>query len=46
MLLFSDDQVIISNTEDSLQKTTYKLYQMITEHGLTIPEQKTKTDGI
>jgi len=29
-LLFADDQVIISNTEDSLQKAAYKLNQIIT----------------
>jgi hypothetical protein len=33
MLLFADDQVVISNTEDNLQKAAYKLNQIITEHG-------------
>jgi hypothetical protein len=34
-VLFADDQVIISNTEDNLQKATHKLDQIITECGLT-----------
>ena len=42
MLLFADDQVIISNTEDNLQNAAYKLNQIITEHGLTISVQKIK----
>jgi len=41
MLLFADDQVIIADTEDNLQKATHKLNQ-ITEYGLTISVQKTK----
>jgi len=41
-LLFAEDQVIIYNTEDSLQKAAYKLNQIITERGLTISAQKTK----
>jgi hypothetical protein len=40
-LLFADDQVIISNTEDKLQKVTHKLNQIITEYGLIISVQKT-----
>jgi hypothetical protein len=40
MLLFADDQVVISNTEDNLQKAAYKLNQIITEHGLTLSIQK------
>jgi len=35
-LLFADDQVIIANTEDNLQKAAHKLNQIITEYGLTI----------
>ena len=42
MLLFANDQVIIPNTEDNLQKAAYKLNKIIPEHGLTIPVQKTK----
>jgi hypothetical protein len=38
-LLFADDQVMISNTQDNLQKAAYKLNQTITEHGLTISVQ-------
>jgi hypothetical protein len=38
ILLFANDQVIISNRKDNLQKAAYKL----TEHGLTITAQKTK----
>ena len=41
-LLFADDQVIISNTEDNLQKAAYKLNQIITERGLTASVQKTE----
>jgi len=40
MLLFVDKEVLISNTEDNLQKAVYKLNQIITEHGLTISVQK------
>jgi hypothetical protein len=42
LLLFADDQVIISNTVDNLQKVAHKLSQ-ITEYGLTISVQKTKS---
>jgi hypothetical protein len=42
-LLFADDQVIISNTEGNLQKAAHKLKQIITEYGLTISVQKTKS---
>jgi hypothetical protein len=38
----ANDQVIISNTEDTLKKAVYKLNQIITEHGLTLCVQKTK----
>jgi hypothetical protein len=41
-LLFADDQVVISNTEDNLQKAAYKLNKIITEHGLTTSVVKTK----
>jgi hypothetical protein len=39
-LLFADDQVVISNTEDNLQKAAYKLNQIITEHGLIYLHRK------
>jgi len=42
-LLFADDQVIIADTEDSLQKAAHKLNQILTEYGLTISVQKTKS---
>jgi len=42
-LLFADDQVIIADTEDNLQKAAHKLNQIITEYGLTISVQKTKS---
>ena len=38
-LLFAEDQVMICDTEDSLQKAAYKLNQILTEHGLTISVQ-------
>ena len=41
MLLFADNQVIIADTEDNLQKAVHKLNQ-ITEYGLTISAKKTK----
>jgi len=42
-LLFADDQVIIANREDNLQRAAHKLNQIITEYGLTISVQKTKS---
>jgi transcription initiation factor TFIIIB Brf1 subunit/transcription initiation factor TFIIB len=42
-LLFADDQVIISNTEDNLQKAVHKLNQIITEYDLSISVQKTNS---
>jgi predicted GTPase len=42
-LLFADNEVIISNTEDNLQKAVHKLNTVITEHGLNISVQKTKS---
>ena len=41
-LLFADNQVIIANREDNLQKAAHKLNQIITEYGLTISVQKIK----
>ena len=40
-VLFADDQVIIADTEDNLQKAAHKLNQIITEYGLTVSVQKT-----
>ena len=42
-LLFADDQVIIADREDNLQRAAHKLNQIITEYGLTISVQKTKS---
>jgi len=42
-LLFADDQVIKADTEDNIQKAVHKLNQIITECGLTISVQKTKS---
>jgi hypothetical protein len=42
-MLFADDKVIIADTEDNLQKAEHKLNQIITEYGLTISVQKTKS---
>jgi len=42
-LLFVDDQVIVADTEDNLQKAVHILNQIITEYGLTISVQKTKS---
>jgi len=42
-LFFADDQVIIADTKDNLQKAAHKLNQVITEYGLTISAQKTKS---
>jgi len=42
-LLFADDQVVIADTEDNLQKAAHKLNCLITQYGLTISVQKTKS---
>jgi len=42
-MLFADDQVIVADTEDILQKAVHKLNQIITEYDLTISVQKTKS---
>jgi hypothetical protein len=42
-LLFADDQVIIADTEDNLQNAARTLNGLITEDGLTICVQKTKS---
>jgi hypothetical protein len=42
-LLFADDQVIIADREDNLQRAAHKLNQIITvQYGLTISVQNTK----
>ena len=41
-LLFADEQITISNTEENVLKAAYKLSQITTEHGLTVSVQKTK----
>jgi len=41
-LLFADDQFIISDTEDNLQKALYLLYNMSKEYNLEIATEKTK----
>jgi hypothetical protein len=35
-LLFADEQVLISDTQDNLQKAAHKLNRLITEYGLSI----------
>jgi len=42
-LLFADDQVTTADTEDNLQKAAHKLNQIITEYGLSMSVQKTKS---
>jgi hypothetical protein len=41
-LLFADDQVIIQNPEDKLQKSVYMLKQMSKDYNLKISTDKTK----
>jgi len=41
-LSFADDQFIISDTEDSLQKAVYLLYNICKEYNLEISTKKTK----
>jgi hypothetical protein len=41
-LLFADDQFIISDTEDILQKAVYLLYNISKEHNLEIATKKLK----
>ena len=41
-LLFADDQFIISDTEDNLQKAVYVLYSISKEYNLEIAIKKTK----
>jgi transcription initiation factor TFIIIB Brf1 subunit/transcription initiation factor TFIIB len=42
-LLLADNQVILADTEDNLQKAAHKFKRIITEYGLTISVQKTKS---
>jgi hypothetical protein len=42
-MLFADDQVLIADTEDNLQKGAHKLNRLIREYGSTISVQKTKS---
>jgi hypothetical protein len=42
-LLFADDQVIISHSEDKSQKSTHKFNKLINKYGMKISTEKTKT---
>ena len=44
-LLFADDEFIISDTEDNLQKAVYLLYNLSKEYNLEIATKKTKVFG-
>jgi len=44
-LLFADDQFIISDTEENLQKAVYVLYNISKEYNLEIATKKTKLFG-
>jgi len=44
-LLFADDQFIISDTEDNLQKAVYLLYNISKEYNLEIATKKKKVFG-
>ena len=44
-LLFADDQFIISDTEDNLQKAVYILYSTSKEYNLETATKKTKVFG-
>jgi len=44
-LLFADDQFIVSDTEDNLQKAVYLLYNISKECNLEIATKKTKVFG-
>ena len=41
-LLFADDQLIIADTEDNLQRAVYLLYKISIEYNLEIATGKTK----
>ena len=44
-LIFADDQFIISDTEDNLQRAVYSLYNISKEYNLEIATQKAKVFG-
>ena len=44
-LLFADDQFIISDTEDNLQKAVFLLYNIPKEYNLEIATKETKVFG-
>ena len=44
-LLFADEQFIISNTEDNLQKAVYLLYNISKEYNLEISTKKDESTG-
>jgi hypothetical protein len=44
-LLFADDQLIIADTEDNLQRAVYLLYSISKEYNLKIATSKTKVFG-
>ena len=44
-LCFADYQLVMSNTEDNLQKVAYKLNKIIAEHDLNVCREN-KTDDI
>lgn len=41
-LLFADDQVVISDSENHLQSAAHKLFQITKHYNLTISNSKTK----
>jgi hypothetical protein len=41
-ILFADDQVVIANSEDNLQRGLHALYQTVQTFGMKISYQKTK----
>ena len=45
ILLFADNQFIISDTEDNLQKAVYLLHNISKEYNLEIATKKTKVFG-
>jgi len=45
LTLFADDQFIISDTEDNLQRAVYSLYNITKEYNLEIATKKTKVFG-
>jgi hypothetical protein len=44
-LLFADNQLIIADTEDNLQKAVYLLYSLFKEYNLEIATGKKKVFG-